>query len=356
MTASLHGRSHQLLAVDVRHPPLLTQTGGQLLQVRLASLQQLTGSEEVQLDPGQLPSATAGRAWLSSQWTCSIPFSFRRGAGPSRGPGLAGHPGPHRSVVPESAPRRSSPRPAPLLRLDPEQAAVLTGVERFADAGDAVALVSFWGDSLPLGSAIYELGSCDAMQWGEWELVVDVDPPILRNNNCVGIYDVILDDSGGYWGMLGMVLDIYNDSEDDRSCGINTKTDQVLLAALNAIFRHALDRGRTMTPAEAAYSYAAAHGNLPVFTDEIARELRLHTGIDRPPTTTAEALQVLVFGMRERGHGELIDGVDLQADAAALQRVWRVRARQLHPDAGGSEAAFKALQVAYMMLRSKDRR
>lgn len=87
---------------------------------------------------------------------------------------------------------------------------------------------------------------------------------------------------------------------------------------------------------------------LPVFTDEMGRELRLHTGIDHPPTTWDEALAVMRFGLEERGHD------DLSYDLTNLKAVWKVRARQLHPDAGGSEVAFKALQTAFKILERGD--
>lgn len=83
---------------------------------------------------------------------------------------------------------------------------------------------------------------------------------------------------------------------------------------------------------------------LPVFTDEMGRELRIHTGIDHPPTTPDEAITVMLFGLEQRGYG------DLHRELADLKQIWKVRARQLHPDAGGSEVAFKSLQIAYRIL------
>jgi hypothetical protein len=98
---------------------------------------------------------------------------------------------------------------------------------------------------------------------------------------------------------------------------------------------------------------------LPVWTDELSRELRLHTGLDHPPTTVIEALMVLTFGVRERGHGVLMDALAAavqQQSAEAVQRalkpMYRHRCQLLHPDMeGGSEVSFKALQTAYLMVK-----
>jgi len=97
---------------------------------------------------------------------------------------------------------------------------------------------------------------------------------------------------------------------------------------------------------------------LPVFTDEMGRELRIHTGIDHLPIDYKEAIQVLVFGLRERGYGNLVDGVTQGLSALYIESVrkaWKVRAKQLHPDAAGSEIAFKALQTAYVMAAAAGR-
>jgi len=99
---------------------------------------------------------------------------------------------------------------------------------------------------------------------------------------------------------------------------------------------------------------------LPVWTDELSRELRTHTGLEEPPTSKAEALMVMSAGMDE--HKDLLQGlldaIPEKGDSYdnALKAVYRVRARRLHPDAGGSEIAFKALQLAYRILCPPDRR
>lgn len=116
---------------------------------------------------------------------------------------------------------------------------------------------------------------------------------------------------------------------------------------------------RTTPGSDGEYNEPTRVPGLPVFTTELARELRLHTGLDHPPTSNAEALVVLTFGMTERGHGELIEalgGAEGDALVVALRKVWKVRARQLHPDAGGSEVAFKSLQAAFMMLKPPGRK
>lgn len=93
------------------------------------------------------------------------------------------------------------------------------------------------------------------MQWGDWELVIDVHPPVLRN----GGYELAFDEFDGYWGMLGSVLDVYSDDLHERGHGFPSLQVDQLLAALHAVFKRGLDCGRTMRPAEAAYSYAAAN-------------------------------------------------------------------------------------------------
>jgi hypothetical protein len=98
---------------------------------------------------------------------------------------------------------------------------------------------------------------------------------------------------------------------------------------------------------------------LPVWTDELSRELRLHTGLDQPPTNRVDALLVLSFGVRERGHGELLDALATAIDGQVMEKVqqalkslYRHRCQVLHPDVeGGSETGFKALQTAYLILK-----
>ena len=95
---------------------------------------------------------------------------------------------------------------------------------------------------------------------------------------------------------------------------------------------------------------------LPVWTDALGREMRLHTGLDHPPQDHIESLIVMLFGVNQRAP-QLIDELCSAAKAkdqkrfdAALKAVWKHRASVLHPDAGGSEEAFKCLQIAKRML------
>jgi molecular chaperone DnaJ len=49
-------------------------------------------------------------------------------------------------------------------------------------------------------------------------------------------------------------------------------------------------------------------------------------------------------------------GVDHNADQETIKRAYRRKARELHPDAGGSEDGFKELTTAYEVLRNPDSR
>ena len=99
---------------------------------------------------------------------------------------------------------------------------------------------------------------------------------------------------------------------------------------------------------------------LPVWTDELGREMQLHTGLDHPPQDLLEALVVMLFGVKQRALHLLnelcsaADGItaaDEERWQRALKAVWKHRASVLHPDAGGSEEAFKCLQIAYRMFQ-----
>ena len=50
----------------------------------------------------------------------------------------------------------------------------------------------------------------------------------------------------------------------------------------------------------ANYEPPSTSPGLPVWTDELGRELRLHCGIDHPPQTQLEALIVMLFGVQRR--------------------------------------------------------
>jgi hypothetical protein len=45
-------------------------------------------------------------------------------------------------------------------------------------------------------------------------------------------------------------------------------------------------------------------------------------------------------------------GVEKDADQDTIKRAYRRKARQLHPDAGGTEDGFKELTTAYEVLRN----
>ena len=103
---------------------------------------------------------------------------------------------------------------------------------------------------------------------------------------------------------------------------------------------------------------------LPVFTDDIGRELRLHTGIDHPPQSKIDALIVLLFGVSTR-EPQLIDDLcnacsfmtsgSEELYKKALKAIWKHRASVLHPDReNGSEIGFKSLQVAYRMWQQRN--
>ena len=103
-----------------------------------------------------------------------------------------------------------------------------------------------------------------------------------------------------------------------------------------------------------SYEPPATCPGLPVWTNELGRQLRLHCGIDRPPQSHEEAFVVMFFGIKQRAP-KLIDDLD-KAEAgsaeriAALKAIYRHRAQLLHPDKGGHEEAFKVLQVAHSIL------
>jgi curved DNA-binding protein CbpA len=49
-------------------------------------------------------------------------------------------------------------------------------------------------------------------------------------------------------------------------------------------------------------------------------------------------------------------GIGANADAAAIQAAWRLRMAQVHPDAGGSDAAAAAVTAARDLLLARNRR
>ena len=97
---------------------------------------------------------------------------------------------------------------------------------------------------------------------------------------------------------------------------------------------------------------------LPVWTDDLGRELRTRTGLDHPPTHNLEALQVLCHGVWARDKDLMFVFMETvesdEAWNAALKKLYRHRCTVLHPDVeGGSKVAFQALQAAYLMLKDK---
>jgi hypothetical protein len=96
------------------------------------------------------------------------------------------------------------------------------------------------------------------MHWGNWELVVSEHPPVLRNP---GWSDVVLDESCGYWGIAGSILDAWDDEKYELSKGNDYIQTAKLLDALHAICSHGMNKSRGMSASEAAYSYAASKGS-----------------------------------------------------------------------------------------------
>jgi hypothetical protein len=143
-------------------------------------------------------------------------------------------------------------------------------------------------------------------------------------------------------------------------------SDQSVLVEMLPEYRHEGGGGkgsstRASTKPTGHYPEPTGIPGLPVWTDELGRELRLHTGLDHPPTTLVDALLVFTFGVKERQQTELLDTLaaalesqDDDAVAAALKALYKHRAKVLHPDQGGSEVAFKALQAAYLMLKREN--
>ncbi len=59
--------------------------------------------------------------------------------------------------------------------------------------------------------------------------------------------------------------------------------------------------------------------------------------------------------MTHRNHYEVL-GVDRAASKDEIVKAFRIRSRQLHPAAGGDEAEFMALSLAYKILSDKKTR
>jgi len=49
-------------------------------------------------------------------------------------------------------------------------------------------------------------------------------------------------------------------------------------------------------------------------------------------------------------------GIDRDADDSAIKKAYRKRAKETHPDAGGDNAAFRRVELAYAVLSDKARR
>lgn len=94
--------------------------------------------------------------------------------------------------------------------------------------------------------------------------------------------------------------------------------------------------GTAATPKREHYPEPTGVPSLPVWTDELSRELRLHNGLEHPPANVIDALTVLTFGLKERGHGDLLEAL-LAADQSAedlravLKRVYLIRCQTAPP-------------------------
>ena len=142
-------------------------------------------------------------------------------------------------------------------------------------------------------------------------------------------------------------------------CGTCTTANPLHLVAMLPEFRSTT----TGTSSRTDYPEPSLSPALPVWTTELGRVIRLHCGIDHPPTNVIEALVVMIFGVYAR-EPELMAELEASLDdlkddqerwGAALKAIYRHRAAILHPDAGGHEEAFKVLQVARQMLGAKVR-
>ena len=96
---------------------------------------------------------------------------------------------------------------------------------------------------------------------------------------------------------------------------------------------------------------------LPVWTDDLGRELRLLCGIDHPPQTKLEAAIVMLFGVKLNNpalfeaYDKTVSQDNPLGSLELRKQVYKHRAKRLHPDMeGGSEVAFKALQIASRIL------
>jgi hypothetical protein len=90
--------------------------------------------------------------------------------------------------------------------------------------------------------------------------------------------------------------------------------------------------------------------SLPVWTDEIGRELRVHIGLDHQPTNEQEARTVMSHGLKGKAYIDLWEFWLKTYDVRVLKQIYKERARMTHPDIGGSTEAFKMVQIAYSML------
>ncbi|KZR92354.1 SprT-like family protein [Synechococcus sp. MIT S9509] len=108
--------------------------------------------------------------------------------------------------------------------------------------------------------------------------------------------------------------------------------------------------GSTARSVRTDYPEPSTTPGLPVWTDELGRQLRVRCGIDHPPQNIEEALIVLRHGL-----SDVVFKLDPQSPDfdEQLKRNYRKQAAVLHPDAGGHEEAFKVLQIAYRMLKQE---
>ena len=118
--------------------------------------------------------------------------------------------------------------------------------------------------------------------------------------------------------------------------------------------------GKAATAKREHYPEPTCTPGLPVWTDELGREMRTHTGLDHPPTTGGEALTVMVHGLKidaetmHKARCASDEGNFPERFGEVLKQLYIQRCKVLHPDVdGGSEVAFKSLQVAYRILKSR---
>ena len=133
-------------------------------------------------------------------------------------------------------------------------------------------------------------------------------------------------------------------------CGNCSTTDELveMVPEVRAEGGGGKGSGKAATAKREHYPEPTCTPGLPVWTDALGREMRTHTGLDHPPTNEPEALMVMCHGLDFMEYGLHLLSPQF---AANLKRNYLLRCKALHPDAGGSEVAFKSLQAAYRILK-----